>query len=156
MCVLPGGVQKLGLEEALPEALREACRRSSSVIEAVLACDELGELDGDVFLCGCERREIKGGSLRSRLKEASEASRVYVAELSHAKKTPHHLSGELCRSLSRFDVRDVQAVELPMWDRGHVFVGGEGVGSCLHVDQAPFEMKNGLPLGVVEQCGEEL
>ena len=26
--------------------------------------------------------------------------------------------------------------ELPMWDRGHSFVGGAGVGSCLHVDQA--------------------
>ena len=23
-----------------------------------------------------------------------------------------------------------------MWDRGHSFVGGRGVGSCLHVDQA--------------------
>ena len=27
-------------------------------------------------------------------------------------------------------------VELPMWDRGHSFVGAPGVGSCLHVDQA--------------------
>lgn len=26
--------------------------------------------------------------------------------------------------------------ELPMWDRGHSFVGGQGAGSCLHIDQA--------------------
>lgn len=33
MCVLPGGVQKLGLEESLPKALREACQTSSSAIQ---------------------------------------------------------------------------------------------------------------------------
>ena len=67
-----------------------------------MACD--GELDGDVFVWGgCKRREIKGGSLLGRLKEAEMDGMVYVAELSHATKTPHHLTGELCRSLSRFD-----------------------------------------------------
>ena len=29
-----------------------------------------------------------------------------------------------------------QGMELPMWDRGHAFVGAKGAGSCLHVDQA--------------------
>jgi len=33
-------------------------------------------------------------------------------------------------------VRDCVGGRLPMWDRGHCFVGGEGVGSCMHVDQA--------------------
>lgn len=70
---------------------------------------------------------------------------IYVAELSCAKKTAHHLTGERCRTLTSKDVRDcadvsfhpgTDVVELPMWDRGHSFVGAPGVGSCLHVDQA--------------------
>ncbi|CAK9032767.1 unnamed protein product [Durusdinium trenchii] len=156
MCVLRGGLRKLGLSDSLPKALVEACKTQTSTVEAVLSSERLigEELDGDVFVWGaeqgaswCKRREIRGGSLRRRLEEAQkevEGSLLYMAELSKATKRPHHLTGEPCRTLTLRDVKDLQlpplgdheGLELPMWDRGHSFVGGRGVGSCLHVDQA--------------------
>eukprot|EP00435_Cladocopium_sp_Y103_P071220 s401_g37.t1 len=155
MCVLRNGLQQLGLAESLPKALVEACQTHHDAIEAVLATESAfhGDLDGDVFVwgdqpgeAGCRRREIKEGSLRQRLeeakREATEGSLMYMAELSRGSKTPHHLTGERSRTLTSRDVRDLdfavfgcEGVELPMWDRGHAFVGANGAGSCLHVDQ---------------------
>lgn len=149
MCVLRNGLQHLGLAESLPKALMQACQTHHDAIEAVLATESAlgGDLDGDVFVwgdqpgeAGCRRREIKEGSLRQRLEEAkrgaTEKSLMYMA-------TPHHLTGERSRTLTSRDVRDLdfaafgcEDVELPMWDRGHAFVGANGAGSCLHVDQA--------------------
>lgn len=156
MCVLPNGLRQLGLEESLPKTLMEACQTHRDAIEAVLATESAfqGDLDGDVFVwgdqpgeAGCRRREIKEGSLRERLEEAkrvaSDQSLMYMAELSRGTKSPHHLTGERSRTLTSRDVRDLdfaafgcEDVELPMWDRGHAFVGANGAGSCLHVDQA--------------------
>eukprot|EP00913_Durusdinium_trenchii_P014670 g13763.t2 len=141
MCVLRGGLRKLGLSDSLPKALVEACKTQTSTVEAVLSSERL------IGASWCKRREIRGGSLRRRLEEAQkevEGSLLYMAELSKATKRPHHLTGEPCRTLTLRDVKDLQlpplgdheGLELPMWDRGHSFVGGRGVGSCLHVDQA--------------------
>ncbi|CAE7942894.1 spoVK, partial [Symbiodinium necroappetens] len=158
MCILRKGLQKLALETSLPQALREACAQHRTAVEAVMAFQDASEieLDGDVFTWpgtsggySCKRTEIKGGSMCQRLTRAKAAETddglIYVAELSCAKKTAHHLTGERCRTLTSKDVRDcadvsfhpgTDVVELPMWDRGHSFVGAPGVGSCLHVDQA--------------------
>lgn len=154
MCVLRDGLRKLDLEKSLPQPLLEACKMHKDTIEAVKALTTLGDLDGDVFVWAaeqgelwCKRREIKGGSLLQRLeeakKDATEGSLMYMAELSYASKTSHHLTGERCRTLTIRDVRDCplerygcEGMELPMWDRGHAFVGAKGAGSCLHVDQA--------------------
>eukprot|EP00931_Biecheleriopsis_adriatica_P107014 TRINITY_DN81357_c0_g1_i1.p1 TRINITY_DN81357_c0_g1~~TRINITY_DN81357_c0_g1_i1.p1 ORF type:complete len:467 (-),score=90.16 TRINITY_DN81357_c0_g1_i1:37-1368(-) len=166
ICVLRDGIRKLDLADTLPASLIQACKEEKSAVEAVLMAIEgdaggLQEsLDGDVFTwpseavqgsARCIRDELKGGSLRSRLLrgrqvEASDGL-VYMAELSRERKSPHRLTGERCRSLTSSDVRDVSlpgnpqggegsAEELPMWDRGHSFVGARGAGSCLHVDQA--------------------
>lgn len=158
MCILRDGLQKLALETSLPQALREACTQHRTAVEAVVAFQDAYdfELNGDVFTWpgasggySCKRTEIKGGSMCQRLTRAEAAETddglIYVAELSRAKKTAHHLTGECCRTLTNKDVRDcadvsfhpgTDVVELPMWDRGHSFVGAPGVGSCLHVDQA--------------------
>ncbi|CAE7193090.1 spoVK [Symbiodinium sp. CCMP2592] len=158
MCILRDGLQKLALETSLPQALREACTQHRTAVEAVLAFQDASdfELDGDVFTWpgtsggySCKRTEIKGGSMCQRLTRAKAAETddglIYVAELNCAKKTAHHFTGERCRTLTNKDVRDcadvsfhpcTDVVELPMWDRGHSFVGAPGVGSCLHVDQA--------------------
>merc|ERR1712226_821515 len=63
-------------------------------------------------------------------------SLVYIAEFSYKQKLPHSISGERSRTVTRRDVRDVVCGCLPMWDRGHCFIGAEGAGSCMHVDQA--------------------
>ncbi|CAJ1335254.1 unnamed protein product, partial [Effrenium voratum] len=147
MVVLRDGLRKLGLAESLP--LTEACKRHTS-LEAVV--DDSWE--ADVFVWpGKEgegswyhRKEIKGGTLRQRLVIAAREGPPYLAEVSRGAKTPHHLTGEASRTLTTRDVRDCgfatfsdgpdSRSELPMWDRGHAFVGARGVGSCLHVDQA--------------------
>ena len=40
-----------------------------------------------------------------------------------------------------------------MWDRGHAFVGANGAGSCLHVDQAPEPARGGRWLAAVGISG---
>ncbi|CAE8627448.1 unnamed protein product [Polarella glacialis] len=78
---------------------------------------------------------MRSRALRGREVEAN-GGLVYVAELSTGAKAPHRLTGERCRTLTGKDLRDCVDLQLPMWDRGHSFVGATGAGSCLHVDQA--------------------
>jgi len=150
MCVLRGGVRKLGLEGSLPPRFLRACARHTDAIDCTLEAvdweDVWGRqegLDGDVFWWppGESRRKIvSGGSLSGRLlrcrQQAGERGLAYLAELSRDRKTPHHLTGERCRVLTDRDVKDCVEGRLPMWDRGHCFLGAEGAGSCMHVDQA--------------------
>ena len=39
-------------------------------------------------------------------------------------------------TLTTKDVKDCVSGRLPMWDRGHGFIGSTGSGTVLHVDQA--------------------
>eukprot|EP01065_Artemidia_motanka_P013149 TRINITY_DN1724_c4_g1_i1.p1 TRINITY_DN1724_c4_g1~~TRINITY_DN1724_c4_g1_i1.p1 ORF type:complete len:278 (+),score=49.49 TRINITY_DN1724_c4_g1_i1:112-834(+) len=149
MCVLPDGIRKLGLEDSAPRALLEASARHKTAVGCVMeAIDrEAGGpgdgLDGDVFWWPAgsdQRKEKTKGSLRDRLvrcqADAKPSDLVYIAEISRDHRTRHKLTGERSRQLSTLDVRDLVGGKLPMWDRGHFFVGGEGAGSCLHIDQA--------------------
>jgi len=149
MCVLRGGLQKLGLADSLHPAFLDAVRRGVDAVECVAEVIDknlagwCNGLDGDVFCWpsgSSTRQTIKHGTMRKRLERCLEQTRngavAYIAELSHDNKSPHCLTGEKCRALTTRDMRDSVGGRLPMWDRGHCFVGGEGVGSCLHVDQA--------------------
>ncbi|KAG8468501.1 hypothetical protein KFE25_013584 [Diacronema lutheri] len=65
---------------------------------------------------------------------------LYIAELARRRRRQHPCSpGERSRTLATRDVQDVlphgAGRFLPCWDRGHAFVGGEGTGSSVHVDQ---------------------
>lgn len=149
MCVLRDGVRRLELHNSVPTTVLEACRHQRCPVEAALECIERETggpqdgLDGDVFywLPGtAKRQEVKRGSLRERLERCREQVAKgcvpYIAEFSRERKTTHHLTGDRSRQLTFRDVRDCVAGALPMWDRGHCFIGSEGVGSCMHVDQA--------------------
>eukprot|EP00928_Gymnodinium_smaydae_P060326 TRINITY_DN4392_c3_g1_i1.p2 TRINITY_DN4392_c3_g1~~TRINITY_DN4392_c3_g1_i1.p2 ORF type:complete len:302 (-),score=54.13 TRINITY_DN4392_c3_g1_i1:703-1506(-) len=161
MLVLRDGIRRLGLATSVPAELLTALSRHRDAVACTLAAidAEVGGpgdgLDGDVFCWkrGRSRREmVKRGTLRSRLERARDSGEydlVYIAELSRAIKTPHDLTGEKTRQLTSLDVRDIVGGELPMWDRGHCFVGGEGAGSCLHTDQERIA-------GLLEQCGQKL
>mmetsp|Transcript_80095 Transcript_80095/g.141813 ORF Transcript_80095/g.141813 Transcript_80095/m.141813 type:complete len:424 (-) Transcript_80095:58-1329(-) len=149
MCVLRNGLEKLQLEDSLPRKFLELCAQHLDTVDCVLEAidQEVGGqgdgLDGDVFWWKqgeCRRKEERKGSMQSRLlrcrSAAGESGLVYIAECSHDHKEPHPLSGERSRTLTTKDVKDYAGGRLPMWDRGHVFIGAEGAGSCMHVDQA--------------------
>lgn len=158
MCILRDGIKRLGLEAALPPsllqaALRPAARAEECVLEAIEreAGGPADPLFADVYRweAGSSVRQVLwardqpchlGLSLRACLRqvvqEGRSGDRVYVAELSRAWKTRHPLSGERSRQMTSRDVKDVVGGPLPMWDRGHIFVGEEGSGSVLHTDQA--------------------
>eukprot|EP00747_Dinoflagellata_sp_TGD_P170426 gnl/TRDRNA2_/TRDRNA2_201933_c0_seq1.p1 gnl/TRDRNA2_/TRDRNA2_201933_c0~~gnl/TRDRNA2_/TRDRNA2_201933_c0_seq1.p1 ORF type:complete len:392 (+),score=56.84 gnl/TRDRNA2_/TRDRNA2_201933_c0_seq1:139-1314(+) len=163
--VLHDGVRKLGLQDSLPSSLLSSCAQQSSAIDAVLgAIEDNDEMDGDLFWWfpdQCHREEVSGRSMRSRLQKfrqnGSDAFLTYIAELRSEHRVAHKLTGELSMTLTTKDVKDCVCGRLPMWDRGHGFIGAEGAGSCLHVDQAWWSnvSKNFLGYKLVALWGPE-
>ncbi|CAE7203702.1 spoVK [Symbiodinium natans] len=181
MCVLAEGIDRLNLSASAPENLLQACASKLSAADAVLEAidqdDEGAEvdcLDGQLYWWPAgerHREEVLGGDMRSKLLRFREfsASEVgsYVAELKRSRRCPHPSSGEHTDTLTTADVKDL-CPQLPLFDRGHAFVGAANAGICLHVDQAWWSniAKNflghkivavwGPDSDVLKTCGGEL
>eukprot|EP00928_Gymnodinium_smaydae_P056187 TRINITY_DN3960_c0_g3_i2.p1 TRINITY_DN3960_c0_g3~~TRINITY_DN3960_c0_g3_i2.p1 ORF type:complete len:409 (+),score=47.23 TRINITY_DN3960_c0_g3_i2:65-1291(+) len=164
LCVLRDGVSKLGLQEAIPSVLLQALSEHSGrhgVLDALLSVldnpswrDERGgRLRGRVASWDagdCRACFAKGRYFRQRLlncrDSCKDAGISYVSELRREWRTPHPISGERTCALSNLGVLDViecqvaqsgsSKVSLPMWERHHAFLGAQGAGTGLHVDQA--------------------
>eukprot|EP00933_Yihiella_yeosuensis_P019904 TRINITY_DN16050_c1_g1_i2.p1 TRINITY_DN16050_c1_g1~~TRINITY_DN16050_c1_g1_i2.p1 ORF type:complete len:413 (-),score=74.30 TRINITY_DN16050_c1_g1_i2:85-1323(-) len=169
-CVLPGGISNLGLDKSIPAALLDACRQDSNPVDCVLQAAEQGaggnedNLSGDVYWWFPEERnreEMSGTSMRNKLlrfkENASSDLMVYIAELKREHHSPHSITAELTDTLSSKDLKDCIQGCLPMWDRGHGFVGSAGAGICLHVDQVCWSniSKNFLGHKLVALWGPE-
>lgn len=155
--VLPGGVAKLGQQDALPHALRGAVARSNSVREFLAAMPEDASSAFKArlwhFPARGEEREIKDGGPRRTLAQVAQGlyqrqdegivptdAPLYVTELRWLTKVDHPLvKGERVKTATNIDVYDFTPLSrhMPFWERsaGGIFVGERGTGSGFHVDQ---------------------
>ncbi|CAK8999819.1 unnamed protein product [Durusdinium trenchii] len=178
MCILTEGISKLQLTNSIPETLSEVLsqRKKLSAVEALLKTIEQGEdpWTGELFWWPpgeTRREEVLGEDLRSKLlRYRPFVETCYAAELRSSRRGPHPRSCEQTDTLTSLDVKDLVTSHgsVPLWDRGHGFLGSSGAGIGLHVDQAWWSniAKNfyGYKLvalwapgsNVLETCGGEL
>ena len=154
--VLSGGIKKLGQQDGLPEGLARGLRKSQRVRDLLDNCSNsfLETTKGRVWQYNEAGREseIKSADKLENLIEIREAllseeeagkySRsvpLYISEVRNSKKKTHPITGEMVKTATQIDVRDVvsQATLVPFWERGEggIFIGERGAGSGLHVDQ---------------------
>merc|ERR1712166_604162 len=151
--VLPDGLKKLGLDVSIPSFVLQCAQRTSSILGF---CKELDKQRGlqnfDAYLSRFPHRvetlvsrDKHGDRLEDLLDMYDEArerypdDQYYISELGNFHKRDHPLTGERSRCLLDADIRDVAeaqlGIKLPIWERGNVFVGEAGTGSCIHVDK---------------------
>jgi len=156
--VLPDGIRLLGQQNGIPEAVRQAARKSQSLRSLL---DALGDEALDKFRGrlwhygnkGCEK-EIKRGDKKKRalretvrelgLQERSgavpAAAPLYLSELRWRDKVVHpSCQEELVKTSTNVDIYDYapSSRRMPLWERseGGIFIGERGAGSGMHVDQ---------------------
>eukprot|EP01060_Flectonema_neradi_P015597 TRINITY_DN22225_c0_g1_i1.p1 TRINITY_DN22225_c0_g1~~TRINITY_DN22225_c0_g1_i1.p1 ORF type:complete len:407 (+),score=45.87 TRINITY_DN22225_c0_g1_i1:39-1259(+) len=154
--VLTDGIRKLGQQNGLPEDLVKGLQKSRRVRELFDRCPNsfLETTKGRVWQYNEAGREteIKSADkldslteIREALLSEEEAGKynrdvpIYISELRNSKKKQHPITGEMVKTATQIDVRDVvsQATLAPFWERGEggIFIGERGAGSGLHVDQ---------------------
>ena len=159
--VLRDGVEKLGLDSAVPANVRSAAEGETCTrrfLEKLGDDAALRELRGRVYCTppnSRDERELKnthdGAELdtlaekRAALKDGKSctlADGVYIGELRRANKCRHVADGRWSKSLLSRGACDAigktRAEAMPYWDRYDegLFVGGLFGGSPMHVDQA--------------------
>lgn len=155
--VFPDGVRKLGQEEGIPEAVRQAACSSRDVrgFLAALGPESQEAFRGRLWHYGkkgsekeLKKKPDKRKSLTEniqQLKEKEESNEVpsgaplYVSELRWREKVKHPITSDLVKTATNCDIYDCTPVakRMPLWERseGGIFIGERGAGSGMHVDQ---------------------
>lgn len=155
--VLPGGIDLLRQQNALPEALRDAVARSSNMRDMMNIMPEEARASFKARLwhygnVGSEKEIREGGRTRTlsqvrkvlyqRQDEGAvpHGAPLYISELRWLTKVEHPVvKGERVKTALNCDVYDFTPLSrnMPFWERseGGIFVGERGTGSGFHVDQ---------------------
>lgn len=153
VAVLRGGLEMMDLADSMPRAFLDAARAHTSLfgfLDTLNSEVPLSSVDASLYYWDGKRekrlkRDASGARVRD-LAAKSEAVRsepdryqdpLYLAEMRYTRKRKLE-SGSRSSTILKQDVKDKLQPStswLPMWDRGHAFVGGKGSGSSVHVDQ---------------------
>lgn len=165
--VFKNGLKVLGLDDAVPDSIVSAVKRSSTVRDFLraLPADEQAQLKGRIYYCKApdsvwragSEKELKVGEDGVPLKNLKHKTdhllgslghvsdeHMYVAEIRRLERRQHPEFGDMVRTIAARDVKDViprgLAMLMPYWDRFDegFFVGSALSGSPVHVDQVQW------------------
>jgi len=152
--VLKNGLRQLGLEDSMPKSFRNAVADRTDLCSFLEALQkdglELSTIDASLYYWdGKKEHRVKRDDSGKRVRELASKYKVvqanrqkmkeplYIGELRYTTKRRMPEGGKSSTLLKK-DVKDIvddAAQLMPMWDRGHAFVGGKFSGSSVHCDQ---------------------
>eukprot|EP00471_Norrisiella_sphaerica_P003853 CAMPEP_0184479378 /NCGR_PEP_ID=MMETSP0113_2-20130426/1130_1 /TAXON_ID=91329 /ORGANISM="Norrisiella sphaerica, Strain BC52" /LENGTH=453 /DNA_ID=CAMNT_0026857451 /DNA_START=74 /DNA_END=1431 /DNA_ORIENTATION=+ len=151
--VLKEGLRKIGLVESMPRSFRKAVEGTTdlcSFFDKLETEVPLSSIDASTYYWdGKKEQRVKKDANGKKVKDLSAKYNVlksnkdkmkeplYVGELRYVTKRKMR-EGDKCSTLLTEDMKDKlweASKYMPMWDRGHAFVGGRHSGSSVHCDQ---------------------
>ncbi|KAF4675104.1 hypothetical protein FOL47_008279 [Perkinsus chesapeaki] len=159
--VIPDGIRKLGLEGSIPYDITQRLHSYDNAYDLVKSFTPHMMDKYNARFCYAEKggnkiqKEVDGCSIRDKIhyletgfednKHTIDKDSVYMTELRYKDAYPHPISGEIVKTVSRLDIKDIAESIRPKpadrmymyWDRYDegLFIGGKNSGKCLHVDQ---------------------